>query len=456
MADETRSKYCIVGAGSSGLAVAKNFATRGIPFDLLECATDIGGLWNIATDAGVVYETTHLVSAVSSTDWDDFKLPETGYPEYPSHALVIQYFRDYMAHFGVGPQIQFKTTVERVTPLADGTFAVRIAGEATPRNYKGVVVANGHHNTPRMPIYPGTFAGQIIHSSAYKSPRQLRDRRVLVVGVGNSGCDIIRDAAHGGNKVVVSMRRGTWFVPKFMIGFPTHDVVSTMEMLPVPRLVKRWIFQASLFCLQGPPSRYGLPDPDYPVDAAHPTMSDDVPRLAAHGRLIIKPAIDRLDGDDVVFSDGSREAVDLIVYATGYQPTLPFLDRALVFDGAGKSRLFLNVAHPEHAGLYFAGFVQANGSIWRLADYQGQIIANAIVAAEQALDEARAFRARASAGGGLPRGRFVASERHILETNYYDYRRVLRREAARFRNAGRLRYPPVVAATAEAKPMAAE
>ena len=446
----TSEKFCIVGAGSSGLAVAKNFCVRGIPFDLVERASDIGGLWNIATDSGVVYETTHLVSAVSSTDWDDFKLPQTGYPEYPSHALVIQYFRDYIAHFGIGPHLQLGRTVERTAPRPDGGWDVKIAGEGAPRPYKGLVVANGHHNTPRRPAYPGRFDGEIIHSSAYKSPRQLRDKRVMVVGVGNSGCDIIRDAAHAGNKTVVSMRRGVWFVPKFLIGFPTHDVVSTLEMLPVPRIVKRWLFQASLFCLQGPPSRYGLPDPAYPVDAAHPTMSDDIPRLAAHGRLIVKGEVERLDGPDVVFQDGSREAVDLIVLATGYQPAIAFMDRALIFDAGSRSRLFLNVAHPEHATLFFAGLVQANGSIWRLADYQGQVIANAILAEALVPDEARAFRRRVEAGaGGLPRGRFVASERHMLETNYYDYRRILRREARRFRKTQRLSLPASATAGVE-------
>ncbi len=440
-------KYCIIGAGASGLAVAKNFSARGIPYDCLEKASDLGGLWNINAASGVVYDSTHLVSAKSSTDFDDFKMPEENFPEYPSHAVVLDYFRAYAEQFGVAPNLRFNMDVETASPRGDGGWDVKIKGEAAPRTYLGVVLANGHHNEPRMPSYPGTFAGQIMHSRDYRSVRQLRDKRVLVVGAGNSACDIIRDAVHGsGAKVVMSLRRGTWFVPKYLLGFPTHDVVSIVEMLPVPRLVKRWMFQASLWVLQGPPQRYGLPKPEYAIDAAHPTMSDDIPRLAGHGRLIVKPEIARFDGNDVVFSDGSRETVDTIVFGTGYKITFPFLDDGIATDAIGRPRFYLNTAHQEHDTLFAAGLIQANGSIWRLADYQGAIIANAIIAAAKAPREWAAFKTRRSSGeNGMPKGSFVASDRHKLEANYTDYRRALMRQIKAFGAVRKMTLTPVAA-----------
>ena len=123
---------------------------------------------------------------------------------------------------------------------------------------------------------------------------QVRDRRVLVVGCGNSAADIVSDAVHGRSKVFLSIRRGYWFVPKFILGFPTGDVMSYVEMLPLPRIAKRWLFQGSLWLLQGPPSRYRMPDPDYAIDQAHPTMTDEIPRLVAHGKLTVKPEIERV------------------------------------------------------------------------------------------------------------------------------------------------------------------
>ncbi|HRK19831.1 MAG TPA: NAD(P)-binding domain-containing protein [Hyphomicrobiaceae bacterium] len=459
MSANTLDKYCIIGAGMSGVAVAKTFIQRGIPFDIVERENDIGGLWNIKTGSRVVYESTHLVSAVSSTAFEDYPVstdevtPDGPIPDYPSHEWVMNYLRDYARIFGVTPRVEFGRTVEKLAPVGDGTWTVKIAGEPSPRTYKGVVVANGHHEAPRLPTYPGDFAGEIIHSRQYVSQRQVRDRRVLVVGAGNSACDIIKDAAHAsGAKVVMSMRRGTWFVPKFILGFPTGDVVGTIEWLltPLPRLVKRYLFQASLWVLQGPPTRYHMPAPAYAIDKAHPTMSDDVPRLVSHGRVIVRPEIARYEGNDVVFTDGSRETVDVIIFATGYKFEIPFLDRSEYFDANGRPTLYKQFAHPRHPNLFFAGLIQANGSIWRLADYQGRIIANAIVAERSDPSEYAEFRARVSRPTPVSKEVFVDSERHKLEANYFDYARDLKREAKQFKAAGKLPYAGDASASANA------
>jgi hypothetical protein len=233
--------------------------------------------------------------------------------------------------------------------------------------------------------------------------------------------------------VFLSIRRGYWFVPKFLLGFPTGDVVSYAEMMPLPRLVRRWLFQATLWLLQGPPSRYRMPDPDYAIDQAHPTMTDEIPRMVAHGQLAVKPEIERYEGGRVLFKDGTAEEIDTIVFATGYEPRIPFIDEGLVFAADGRPRLHLNVVHPEHEGLFAAGLVQANGSMWRLADYQAHLIANLIVAGARAPDRALRFREMLASRHGSSRARsFVASDRHRLEVNYYDYRRLLKRLLRRF------------------------
>ncbi len=439
---DTREKFCIIGAGASGLAVAKTFIERDIPFDCIERAPDIGGLWNIATDSGIVYESTHLVSSISSTGFEDLPMLDEDYPEYPSHERVLGYFRDYAAKFGIRAHIEFSKTVARVAPREDKLWDVAIAGEERPRIYRGIVIASGHHDVPRMPTIPGTFAGETIHSRRYKSPKQVRDKRVLVVGCGNSAADIVSDAVHGGSQVFLSMRRGYWFVPKFLMGWPTGDVVQNLELLPVPRIIKRWLFQAGLWVLQGPPARYRLPAPQYSIDQAHPTMTDEIPRLVAHGSLAVKPEIARFEGSEVIFKDGSRETIDMVVFATGYEPVVPFIDPDLLFAGDGRPRLQLNVFHPDYENLFAAGLVQANGSMWRLADYQGQLIANTIVA--EAAAPARAQRLRASlaaAGARLRAHAFVGSDRHRLEVNYYDYRRLLRRLIRGFGPVRRMKLP---------------
>jgi hypothetical protein len=206
-------------------------------------------------------------------------------------------------------------------------------------------------------------------------------------------------------------------------------------MVPMPRLMKRWLFQGALWLLQGPPSRYRMPDPDYAIDQAHPTMTDEIPRLVAHGKLTVKPDIASFEDDQVVFSDGTSETIDTIVFATGYRPVIPFIDESLVFAPDGAPRLRLNVVHPEHEGLFAAGLCQANGSMWRLADYQGQLIANLVVAGRHAPERARSFRKALAARAAREEARartFVASDRHRLEVNYHDYRRLLHRLNRRF------------------------
>jgi cation diffusion facilitator CzcD-associated flavoprotein CzcO len=420
-------KYCIIGAGTSGLATAKNFRQRGIPFEVLERASDIGGLWNIGTLSGVVYETTHLVSSAKSTGYDDYPLPDArdGQPSYPSHEHVLGYLRSYADTFDLTGHIVFNADVMWIEPAGDSTWHVQIEGETEPRHYAGVVIANGHLAEPRVPEIPGQFTGELIHSRSYKSPRQLRDKRVVVIGGGNSACDIASDAAHNSSEVTLSLRRGYWFVPKYMLGFPTYDAVLFLERIPFPRAIRRKIYGWMHFLLFGPCSRYGLPNPDYPIDGAHPTMSDDIPRLAAHGRIKVKPAVRNFTGRRVVFEDGSSVEADVVVAATGYHARIPFLDASIAFDADGRPRFFQNVFHQQHDTLFAAGLIQANGSIWRLADYQSQLIASYLVArrtkpeAAKRIDDMKRQMT-------LPVGHFVRAERHLLEANYFDYRRTLR------------------------------
>jgi hypothetical protein len=161
-------------------------------------------------------------------------------------------------------------------------------------------------------------------------------------------------------------------------------------------------------------------------------MTDEIPRLVAHGDLVVKPEIVGYEGERVLFKDGTAETVDTIVFATGYQPVIPYIDESLIYAEGGRPRLLFNVVHPEHEGLFAAGLAQANGSMWRLADYQGQLIANLIVAEKHAPERARALRRMLAAREAAKGRSFVASDRHRLEVNYYDYRRLMKRLSRRF------------------------
>ncbi len=424
-------KYCIIGAGPSGLVAAKTFMQRGILFDCFEREHDIGGIWNFGTPSSVVYETTHLLSSRDFSGFEDFPIPEN-YPTYLSHRLAMDYFRSYAKNFGLYDHIHFNKEVEHVECQGD-VWHVKIAKESEPRFYKGIVLANGHHDIPRKPNFPGEFTGEIIHSRDYKHPEQLSGKRILVVGAGNSGSDIAVDAAHHASSVCLSMRRGHYFAPHFTLGWPTDDVLDFLEFFPMPRWLRTWIYTLGHYVLVGRYQSLGLPKPDHLLLQAHPTVNTELPVHVNHGRITIKPNIEKFEGKHVNFSDGSKEEFDLVVLATGYQISFPFLDKNLILEN-GKPKLFMNIFHPELDDLFAVGLIQANGSIWRLADDQSRLIASYIVARARdpkCADWFSKLKRESPPGPGIKRT-FVTSDRHILEANYFDYRKALRRLSRKF------------------------
>jgi NADPH-dependent 2,4-dienoyl-CoA reductase/sulfur reductase-like enzyme len=159
----------------------------------------------------------------------------------------------------------------------------------------------------------------------------------------------------------------------------------------------------------------------------HPTMNTVLPQLAAHGRIGIKPEITELKGRVVRFADGTEVEADLLVYATGYQIALPLIDNDLIFDADGRPRLYFNVFHPELDDIFAIGLIQANGSIWRVADDQSKLVASFLIAAAEGHERASWFRALKAQGLERSASSYVQSERHRLEANYYAYRRKARR-----------------------------
>jgi len=142
---EGAKRYCLIGAGACGLAVVKNFAERGIPFDCFEKEADVGGIWNPECPSHV-YETICLNTSRSLSKYVGFNPPQ-GTPEFMSKDQAIDYVRSYARNFGLYDQITFNTSVEKVEKNGD-KWMVSVSGDKRPRVYDGVVVSNGHHWDP--------------------------------------------------------------------------------------------------------------------------------------------------------------------------------------------------------------------------------------------------------------------------------------------------------------------
>lgn len=206
-----RLPWALIGAGPTGLAAARNLARRGIEFTGFEIHSDVGGLWDIESPKSTMYESAHLISSKTTTAYDEFPMRDE-VADFPSHWDMNTYFRDYADTFDLRRHYRFETEVIRAEPETDGDqspWLVTVRGpggkEETGR-YAGLLIANGILSEPNVPRFEGQdeFRGEILHTSVYKRADIFRGKRVLVIGAGNSGCDIAVDAVHYAKSVEMS------------------------------------------------------------------------------------------------------------------------------------------------------------------------------------------------------------------------------------------------------------
>jgi len=370
-------RYCIIGAGYSGLAAAKAFADLGVAYDHVEATHRVGGNWSHG-----VYDSTHLISSRRTTQYSDYPMPAE-YPDFPSAAQMLAYLIDYTRHFALDRAIEFGKTVRRVEPLdergKDG-WSVEF-GDGETRKYAGVVIANGHYWAPFTPQYPGEFAGQQIHSKSYRRPSDLAGPRVLVVGGGNSACDLAVESATAFGQADLSLRRGYWFLPKYVLGRPTSelDVLS----VPVPPAIESAVYRAIIRVGFGRFTDYGLPRPEHGVLDQDVVVNSLLPYFLKHGRVRPRPAIDRFDGRTVHFSDGSSSDYDTLIWATGFTTRFPFLPDDLLTWEHGQPQLIDHLIPPGTANLYIYGLVAPRSGAGSILTRSAQLLAELVCAQEK-------------------------------------------------------------------------
>ena len=438
---------CIIGAGSSGLSAMRELKERQIPFEAFESSDKVGGLWVYGDDnkASAAYRSLHINTSSRAMEYACYPMPKD-FPTYCHNSLIAKYFDDFAEHFDLKKSIRFNTKVEDAERLDSGLWRITLStGEI--KLYDALVVANGHHWDPQWPDpgFPGQFDGVSMHSHAYKDPKtpyDLQDKRVVIVGMGNSAMDIACELSSTRNaaKVTLAIRRGTHVMPKFFGKTPIDSLVrhpSKQPWLIEKILPKGWFSKMVLPLLHlrtklavGNPEDFGLPKPKHKFGETHPTISGDIHMRLGSGDITAKGNIKELCGREVMFEDGSKEEVDAIIYATGYKISFPFFKEKIIDTTDNDVALYKRVMDPKIDNLFFIGLVQPLCSIIPVAEVQSRWVAK-YLAGRYELPCQHEMEVDMENMHGEIKKRYVSSKRHTIQIDCMEYTLDLYEESKR-------------------------
>lgn len=359
-------KYLIIGAGPCGLVIAKYMKDAQIAYDQVEADKEIGGNWYHG-----VYKNVFTDADKSTLEYPFYPMPNS-FPHFLSAPQMLEYYQSFADAFDLRKDITTETRVEWVQALENNKWRVYFE-KTEPVIYDGIIVCNGHHWDMRFPELPGNFEGELMHSKQYKIPEQLQDKRVLVIGSRNSAVDIACEAARSAKSSFLSIRESPWFIPKAFMGLPLSHMAKN-----TPQFMKPYLMKLLVRITFGKYSNYKLSKPNHQPLQKLPTMTEELPYYLRHGRVGMKPAVQNIHGKTVTFSDGTSEEIDLIVAATGYHLTFPFLPPELARTDNQNLKCLGYTVYEDVKGLFFFGWPQVIGGIGELSSMMADGVINLI------------------------------------------------------------------------------
>jgi len=360
----------VIGAGPAGLACAAMLQQRGAQVVVVDRGT-VGAAWTTR------YDRLHLHTVRWLSGLPGYRMPRA-YGGWPSRDQVVEYLREYAARMAL--DVETGVAVER---LDRGGSGWRLATTARPLEAERVVVATGHNNVPRLPEWPGSFAGNIVHSAAYRNPEPYGGKHVLVVGAGNSGAEIAVDLADGGAaEVFLSVRTPPSIVRRDTLGVPSQLFGIASGHLPTAAVdrIAATIRRVSLPDLEP----YGLPAPPRPYSEflrrrVIPIVDVGLVEAVRSGRVRIVAPLERFEHGAAVLADGTALPVDAVIAATGYRPGLePLVGHLGVLDRNGEPLVHAPREHPGAPGLHFVGYRTTLGGTFRLVGREARQLADAV------------------------------------------------------------------------------
>jgi putative flavoprotein involved in K+ transport len=341
----------VIGAGPAGLAAAGAAREKGTSVQVLEAATSVGTSWRGHYDR-LHLHTTRRLSALPGQE-----IPRRA-GTWVARDDYIAYLEDYARRQDI--PIRFQTRVERIDRGDSGWRLQTSAGELQA---PALVVATGYNHSPLVPDWPGrdSFAGELIHSSAYRNPGRYRGKDVLVVGSGNSGAEIAADLVEGGAGYVWNSIRTSPNIVRRNVGPLANQHLGILASKLPPRFVD-WLSLAVQRAAIGDLSPYGLETPTQGAytrvmaDEQIPLIDVGFLRELKAGRIRVVPGVERFAGAWVICGH-HRVKPDVVIAATGYRRALDSLVGHLgVLAASGRPSVHAPKSHPKAPGLYFIGY----------------------------------------------------------------------------------------------------
>ncbi|HIM25630.1 MAG TPA: hypothetical protein EYM29_08505 [Rhodospirillales bacterium] len=369
-------RIAVIGAGACGLCAAKYLTKAGFDVTIFEIGSQIGGLWCFMNDNGrsAAYRTLHINTSRGVTRFHDLDF-DADVQSFPDHYDMHAYLAKYARHFDLERRIRFHSQVTNIQPLFDPKkgesprWKVELeVGEAT--QFDSLVVATGHLSVPmHVPMFRDDFTGEYVHGFDYKEPESFVGKRICIVGVGNSACDIAGDLCVTSPKCVLVARSGVLILPKLFCGIPFTDITHKIQQRWIPSWLRRKLTAVLTYLAHGSMAKLGFKSLD---KRAHVTSNGTIVTDIAYNRVTVKQGIERIDGRTIHFVDGTSENFDTLIAATGYLIDLPFLSSEIVPLKDNRLDLYKRMVQPDWPGLYLMGFFNTDTSLNMVYEYQAR------------------------------------------------------------------------------------
>jgi len=367
----------IIGGGPAGLAVAGRLAQQGISARLLEKGPVPGWSWVNHYDRLRL----HTIKAYSHLPGMAFPAE---YPQYVPKDLFAKYLQDYARKFDLNPEVN--TEVNSIKRVSEGW---EVSTKQSRFISRYLVIATGYNRVPIMPVYDGldNYQGIIMHSKSYKTGLDFKGKRVLVVGMGNTGAEIALDLLEQGAAPEISIRNPVNIIPRDFFGRPAQKTAILLNKLP--EKLRDHLGNILQRLAIGDLSPYGIPSPKYAPTyqvrnyARIPVIDLGTVKAIKEGKIKVNKGIASFHSKSVRFTDGKSQQFEAVVFATGYHAGVPsfFPEIAPYLNNKGQPE---QISYTALSNLFFIGFAAPSTGILRSICQDSETIAAELIKATKA------------------------------------------------------------------------